>query len=201
MRKPELRSKSKEKLLDAAEELMLIKGFAATSVDEICREAKLTKGSFFHYFENKEHLGKAVLERFCSSSRQKMQEECCPKEGDPLKRVYNYADFAIKMAKDPKLNKGCLIGKLAQELSDTYPQIRSLCANGFNEWAKMLKKDLKEAKNKYAPKASFEVESLAEHFIAILEGSQVLAKAKRDNRIVERNMQHFKQYLKNLFKR
>src|SRR5437588_558763 len=52
-KKPTEPSPARERLLDAAQRLMLARGFAATSVDEICAAAKLTKGSFFHYFESK----------------------------------------------------------------------------------------------------------------------------------------------------
>src|SRR5262249_4624065 len=57
-------SLTKQKLLDAAQELMLAKGYTATSVDEICEAARLTKGSFFHYFEGKEHLEPPCCRQF-----------------------------------------------------------------------------------------------------------------------------------------
>ena len=201
MRIAQTNPKAKQTLLDAAEDLMLTQGYSATSVDQICKAAKLTKGSFFHYFKSKEDLAAALLNRFCCSSRQMMQEKCCTKEMDPLNRVYNYIDCAVQMFKDSRFNKGCLIGTFAQELAETKPKLRSLCAEGFNEWAKLLKKDLKEAKKKYAPRASFEAESLAEHFIALVEGSQILARAKSNPAILGENMRHFKQYLKQLFGR
>src|SRR3989338_3643231 len=91
-------SPTKDRLLDAAKRLMLAKGFAATTVDEICEGAKLTKGSFFHYFESKDQLGKVLLERFCAEGQQ-MHEACCGAETDPLKRVYNYIEGTIALSK------------------------------------------------------------------------------------------------------
>ena len=120
---------------------------------------------------------------------------------DPLERVLCYVDFAIEMSKSPKANKGCLIGTLAQELSDSSPGIRAACCDGFNEWAKVMKKDLREAKQKYAPRAAFDAEDLAEHFIAVFEGAQILARAKKNKKIIENNLEHFKRYLKILFKK
>ncbi len=202
MRKPSENPKTKEKLLDCAQELMLTKGFAATSLDEICKKARVTKGCFFHYFRSKEDLGKSLLERFCCASMATMKENCYAKnrEGDPLKRVFAYADFAARMSKNSFSAKGCLIGTFAQELSDTHPKIRSICARGFSEWAKIIKEDLDKAKAKYLPKAALDTKSLAEHFIAVFEGSEILAKAKQDHTIVERNMKHLKQYFKSVFK-
>ena len=196
-------TKTKDKILDCAQGLMLTKGFEATSLEDICQKAGVTKGGFFHYFKSKEDLGKVLLERFCCSSRLAMQNCCCHgnADKDPLKRIYSYIDFAKNMAREVVKGKGCLIGTFAQELSESHPGIRSLCAQGFDEWAKVLTKDIKDAKAKYAPRASFDANSLAEHFIAVVEGSQILAKAKKDRRVVAKNMQYFRQHIQSLFKK
>ena len=201
MRRPQENPKTKQKLLDAAEDLMLKKGYAATSVDDICQAVHVTKGSFFHYFKSKDALGKVVLERFCCQQKEKMQETCCSdnREQDPLKRVYSYVDCVIKMSKDPN-SKGCLVGTFAQELSLTHPHMRLLCEQSFSTWSKIFKENLKEAKSRYVPKADFDVQSLSEHFLAVFEGAQVLARAKKDKKVIEKSMQHFKRYLKSLFK-
>ena len=199
MRTPHAHSITKEKLLDAAQRLMLAKGFAATTVDEICEAAGLTKGSFFHYFTSKEELGKAALDRFVSTRSQALQQAPFLKKSDPLQRVYGYVDFVIEMSKNPEARNGCLLGHFAQELSDTHPEIRSRCARHFAEWAEGLTRDLDDAKRRYAPKAAVDTRSVAEHFIAIVEGSLILAKAKRDVGMVEKNLRHFKRYVKGLF--
>ena len=203
MRKAQINPIARTRLLDAAQSLILKKGFSSTTVDEICRTAKLTKGTFFHDFKSKEDLGKVVLERFCCHSRESMRKMCCSGDEslDPLKKVYNHLDCAVGMARTPATSKGCLLGVIAQEMSDTYPAIRELCKDGFEEWAKLLKKDLDEAKAKYAPRAAFDTRSLAEYFIAIVEGSQILSRAKPNHKFMENNMEHFKQYLKILFKK
>lgn len=201
MRTAQVHSTTKEKLLDAAQRLMMAKGYPATTVDEICEAAGLTKGSFFHYFESKEELGKAVLERYVSFKQQTWRSAPFVKKSDPLQRVYGYLDFAVQLHKKPEGQNGCLLGHFAQELSDTYPEIRSLCAERFSQWAKVFKRHLDEARTKYAAKRSIDTQSLAEHFIAVLEGSLILAKAKQDRRMLKKNLQHFKQYLKSLFER
>lgn len=192
-------SSTQERLLDAAQQLMLAKGFVATTVDEICEAAGVTKGSFFHYFQSKEDLGKLVLDRFCHVRLKLMQESPSQKKKDPLERVYGWVDCAIEMSKSPMAKNGCLLGNFAQELSDTRPAMRSLCAQRFTEWAALLKQELDEAKAKHLPKSRLDTESLAEHFIAIIEGALILAKAKQDMGIVEKNLGHFRRYLENLF--
>lgn len=200
MRTPQLNSKAKEKLMDAAEELMAVKGFAATSVEEICRKAKLTKGSFFHYFQCKEDLGKELLKRFSLACQYKMKEMVL-KETDPLERVYGYLEFAVSMAEQFSSGKGCLVGNFAQQMSDTHPQIRLLCAQAFDEWIKIFKADLDSAKKTCASRIKLDTQGLAEYFVAVLEGSQILAKTRQDPVVVRKNMEHFKRYLKGVFGR
>lgn len=180
---------------------MLAKGFVATTVDEICATAGLTKGSFFHYFKSKEDLGKSVLDRFCHVRLKLMQESPSQKKGEPLERVYGWVDFAINMSKSPLAKNGCLLGNFAQELSDTHPRMRSLCAQRFAEWAALLKQDLDDAKAKHLPKSRLDTGGLAEHFIAIIEGALILAKAKQDMGVVEESLTHFRGYLASLFER
>ena len=198
-------SPAKKKLLDAAATLMLEKGFTATTVDDICDAAGLTKGSFFHYFENKDGLGKAVLKHEMERRRQMAETAPYGKLADPLDRVYGCLDFVAQMSRkmfsDPDLRAGCLIGNLAQELSYTHPKIRSECAECLAEVAKDLEVDLAAAKTKHAPKSSIDPRGLSEHFVAIMEGSFVLAKAQQNERLVGENLLHFKQYLQFLFKK
>ena len=193
-------SPTKARLLDAARELMLAKGFAATTLDEICERAKLTKGSFFHYFDSKDKLGRELLERFCADGAQ-MHKAFCGNERDPLKRVYNYIDGAIKMASDPSMNKGCLLGLFAQELCDSHPQMRERCRKGFEEWATEFGEELARAKAAYAPRAPFKPRELAEHLIAVMEGSMILGKTRGSMAVMARNLGHFKTYVQSLFER
>ena len=192
-------SPAKGKILDAAQGLMLAKGYTATTVDEICMEAGLTKGSFFHYFESKEDLGKAALDRFASSMFQMMKDAPFNRKEDPLKRVFGFLDFMLGIARNRAIPKSCLIGNFSQELSGTHPEIRSLCEGYFSQWSEVLKKDLDEAKRRYKPKASFDSLSLADHFISAMEGSLILAKAKQETKVIEESIIHLKQYLKSLF--
>jgi TetR/AcrR family transcriptional repressor of nem operon len=199
MRKADPDSLTRQKLLDAAQELMLTKGYTDTSVEEICAAAGLTKGSFFHYFEGKEHLGRLLAERFYASKQQLFQSAPFRQKKDPLDRVFGFVDFLIAMSCSPMMAKGCLLGTFVQELSQTHPTIRSVCAACFENSANHLKQDLEEAKAKYTPRARWSPQSLAEHLTAVIQGAIILAKAKQDQKVVEESLMHFREYLKSIF--
>jgi TetR/AcrR family transcriptional regulator, transcriptional repressor for nem operon len=186
---------TKEKLLAAAEELMLRCGYTATSVDEICEAAGVTKGGFFHYFGSKHEVAVAALRRFFAGQAAVFAQAPYRKLADPLQRVYGYLDFLKQMAQTPAGRRGCLVGTLAQELAVSDKEIRGECANCFEIAAEDLRKDIAAAKSKYCPHARWTPQSLAEHCLAVLQGSLILVKAGGDTTVLLENTQHLKRYL------
>jgi TetR/AcrR family transcriptional regulator, transcriptional repressor for nem operon len=192
-------SEKRERLLASARELILERGYPATTVEQICEAAGVTKGAFFHYFDSKEAVGRGVIERFVSELVETFGSGPFREVADPLERVYAYIGFTIDVCKEAILQDGCILGLFSQELADTHPEIRALCHQGFRDWAQDLKGLLDEAKQHVAAGASIDTEALAEHFIALVEGSLILRKAHQDSRMVERALSQFEDHLRLLF--
>ena len=74
---------TKQKLMDAAQPLMIQNGYVATTVDEICAAAEVTKGAFFYHFDSKEALARELLERFMCCQGEMLAGSCCGQD-DPL---------------------------------------------------------------------------------------------------------------------
>ena len=195
MRKADTDSPTRKKLLDAAQELMLAKGYTDTSIDEICEAAGLTKGSFFHYFEGKEHLGRMVAEHFYAARHQMFQSASFHQQKNPRDRVFGFVDFFLEMSRSPMAAKGCLLGTFVQELSHTHPNIRDVCAACFDSSISTFRQDLEEAREKYTPQARWNAQSIAEHLLAVIQGAIILAKAKQDPKILGESLVHFRDYL------
>ncbi len=192
---------TKRKLVDAGVKLMRLKGFNATTVDDICLAAEVTKGAFFHYFENKEDIAKAAISRFIETRSQDSQEAPFRKLADPLERVYARLDFvkeSLVGVKPP--TKGCLIGTFAQELSFTHPELRSVCQDAFSIMAGDFEKDLAAAKSVHALHAEFEPKTLALFYVSIFQGSWIMAKASESNTILLDNIEQFRRYLHTLIR-
>jgi TetR/AcrR family transcriptional regulator, transcriptional repressor for nem operon len=196
MRTANTDSLTRRKLLDAAQELMLAKGFVATSVDDICAAAGVTKGSFFHYFTDKEHLGRVVAEHFYTARQEMFATAPFLQKTDPLDRVLGFIDFFIAGVRRSKTVPACLLGTFVQELSQTHPKIRSVCASCFEDTAERFQHELDAAKAKYAPDARWNTQSVAEHFVAVAQGSIIVAKAKQDKTVLVEGLEHFREYVK-----
>lgn len=194
------RSGTKLKLVDAAVLLMRQKGFTATTVDDICAVAQVTKGGFFHYFKSKDEIARAAVERFKEGKVKDFQDAPFRKLADPLDRVFGRLDFAKKASGGARqVTKGCLMGMFAQELSFTNPELRDTCREAFAHVAKDFEKDLAEAKAAHPPKIAFEPKSVAMLYVAIIQGSLMLAKAAESNVVLAENIEQLRGYLQTLF--
>lgn len=191
---------TKRKLVDAGVTLMRARGFNATSVDEICSAAGVTKGGFFHYFKSKDELARTALERFREGKAQAFAEAPFRKLADPLDRIFGRLDF-VKESTGGKsgLTKGCLIGVFAQELSFTNPALRRASQEAFLKTAGDFEKDLTEAKSLHAPKADFDPKKLSLFYVSIIQGGLLMAKTAESNDVVMDNIEQFRAHLQNLF--
>ncbi|HEX9101572.1 MAG TPA: TetR/AcrR family transcriptional regulator [Polyangia bacterium] len=189
---------SKEKILDAAMHVIRQKGYDATTVDDICAEAGLTKGSFFHHFASKEELALATADHFAKMAAGLFAHAPFRDAGDPRERLLAYVDLRAQMAHGELPEFTCLLGTMAQEVYETHPAIRKACGRHIGEHAATVEKDIVEAKRRYAPKAKWSAESLALFTQAVIQGAFVLAKAKNDDRVAAECIGHLRRYLEML---
>jgi TetR/AcrR family transcriptional regulator, transcriptional repressor for nem operon len=161
---------AKQRLLDSAMKLMTRKGFKATTVDEICAEAGLTKGSFFHYFDGKEDLAKATVKHFHEFQQCMFDGADFRSVADPLERVYGRLEFIACCARSPQMPKSCLIGNLVQEIAGTHDDIRSACCSSMEAGVADFERDVAAAKFKHAPDADFDPASVARLYLTVIQG-------------------------------
>jgi TetR/AcrR family transcriptional repressor of nem operon len=197
MRTANPQAPAKKKILAAAREIMLTKGYNDTSVDEICKKSGVAKGSFFHYFKDKEALAAEALSCFIQDTGACMTQ-CCEGEGDPLKRIYRIIDDTIRSAKSPEF-KGCLMGTVLQETARTRPRLREACCNGVEAAYGFLEKEFKAAKAKHALKSSFDPRRMAEFYMSVVQGSFLLAKAQGSPKVIEDNLKTLKEQIRETF--
>jgi TetR/AcrR family transcriptional regulator, transcriptional repressor for nem operon len=191
---------TKRKLVDAGVNLMRARGFNATTVDEICAAAGVTKGGFFHYFKSKDEIAKVALASFYEGKLKDYAEAPFRKLADPMDRVFGRLDYVkSNVGGVNHRTKGCLIGVFAQELAFTNPDLRSTCQAFFSRIAEDFGNDLAAAKAAYAPNAPFDPKRLATLYVAIVQGSLLLAKVAEDSNVVAANIEEFRSYLHVLF--
>jgi TetR/AcrR family transcriptional repressor of nem operon len=197
----ETRHESKTKLLDAAQHVIRTKGYAATTVDDICHTAGVTKGSFFHHFKSKDELGLAAISYWGSLWSGVFAAAPYHQLEDPLERLLGYLDFRKEILRGELADYTCLIGTLVQETYATHPDIRMACLEGMSAHIAELTQDVEAAKKLYAPKAKWSAESVGYFMQTVLQGSFIFAKATQGPEVIRENIDHLSRYLGFLFGR
>jgi TetR/AcrR family transcriptional regulator, transcriptional repressor for nem operon len=189
---------SGERLLDAAVHVIRSKGYAAARVEDICAEAGLTKGAFFHHFASKEACAIAAAGRFAAKADAWIEAAPYRLLPDPRDRVLGYVDFRKAFLQGELPQFTCLLGTMVQEAYDSHPAIRAACDRYISEHAERLRADISEAKARYAPDASWTPESAALYSQAVLQGAFILAKAKHGPKVAADCLDHLTRYFEGL---
>lgn len=190
---------TREKLLEAAFAVVRAKGYSATTVDELCQAAGVTKGAFFHHFESKEALGVAAAEHWSRTTGALFEQAPYHRHADPLDRVLAYVDFRKAILQGRIQEFTCLVGTMVQEAYDTHPVLREACAASITGHAATLVGDIAEAMALHGVEDEWTAESLAMHTQAVIQGAFILAKATGDAKIAVESLDHLRRYVELLF--
>jgi TetR/AcrR family transcriptional repressor of nem operon len=195
------RHASKTKFLNAALHVVRAKGYAATTIDDICAAAELTKGSFFHHFTSKEDLALATAEHFSGMAESLFAAAPYHAAPDPVDRLLGYVDFRIAIMVGTLPQFTCLLGTMVQETYETHPAIRAACDQGMAAHIAELMKDIEAAKRLHAPDAPWSAESVGYFMQSVLQGSFIFAKARQSAAVAIACLEHLHRYLAMLFDR
>lgn len=189
---------ARKKLLDAAMHAFRAAGYAATSVDDICAAAGVTKGAFFHHFRSKEEIAVAAAAHFGEMAEGLFAAAPYRTLPDPRDRVLAYVDFRGSILGGELADYTCLLGTLVQETYATHPAIRAACEREIVGHATTLEADIAAALAAagHAPEPA---RGLAVHIQTVLQGAFILAKATGGPETAAESLRHLRRYLAILF--
>ena len=186
---------SKLRLLNAALKVVRAKGYAATTVDDICQAAGVTKGSFFHHFRSKDDLALDAAAYWGEMTEALFAAAPYHHSKDPLERLLGYVDLRGEILQGDLPDYTCLLGTLVQETYATHPDIRVACDRGMSTHIAIITRDVEAAKKLYAPDAPWSAESVGYFIQSVLQGAFILAKAKQGPEVVRDSLAHLRRYL------
>jgi TetR/AcrR family transcriptional regulator, transcriptional repressor for nem operon len=189
---------SRTKLLNAALGVIRAKGYTATSVDELCAAAGVSKGAFFHNFTSKEALAVEAANHWSEVTGGLFANAPYNDLADPLDRVFGYLDLRAVMLVGPVEEFTCLVGTMVQEAFGSSDAIRTACEASIRGHAKKLEVDLAEAITARGL-AGITADSLALHTQAVLQGAFILAKATGGPDLARKSVAHLRRYIELLF--
>ena len=120
-------SDARERLINAANELTGKLGYNAVTVDAICEQAGVKKGSFYHYFDSKAALSKAAIEEWWQTNSRPTLDTAFSASNPPLERLRLYFDALHRKMLDRQRRGekvlGCLLFSVAMEGGGVDPEV------------------------------------------------------------------------------
>ena len=198
-------SATRDKIMDAAEALILHYGFKATSVDRVIERAGVTKGTFFYHFQSKDDLARALIERFADNDGRLLEETMAQAEtefDDPLDQVVGFVKrFEALLAGLDEPYPGCLFASYVFEAGLFEDETIQVARDAFARWRDRLAEKLRQAAERHPARLEFDPRSVAEAITVVFEGAFLLSKTYRDPGLVAEQLGHYRRYIELLFGR
>lgn len=189
------RGTARTKLLDVAVDVIRAQGYHATTVDELCIAAGVTKGAFFYHFETKEALGVAAAQYWTDETGEMFATAQYHEAASPADRVLAYLDLRGSLIGGDPVQNTCLVGTMAQEVFQSNPSIRAACSDSILGHASTLEADIDAALGDAARANGVTANGLALHIQVVLQGAFVVSKATDDPGTVLDSLDHLRRYL------
>lgn len=195
---------TKEKILDATEQLILEKGFAGATVDLVLEKTGLTKGAFFYHFKSKAELGRGIIDRYVERDNALLHELVSKAEKlsrDPLQQYLIFVGLMEDLLSQlDKPFPGCLIASYAYQMELFDEDTQQAVISGFDEWNRVLREKLEQAMTTQQPELDVTAEALVNNLLSAFEGGVVLGKVYDDAKMLSVQLQHHKNYVELLFR-
>jgi TetR/AcrR family transcriptional regulator, transcriptional repressor for nem operon len=194
---------TRDRIVEAAEGLIMRQGFAGTSIDDILKSAGLTKGAFFHHFKGKADLARILVERHAHRDLALFEEFAARAEAmsdDPLEQTFLFLEAFEEMVSGlGEQPPGCIYAVYTYESMQFEPAIRDFVADTLRQWTSIYVRKFHEVLDRYEPALPVTARQLAEMIVSIVEGGFVLARAYGDGRLTARQSEQYRNYLELLF--
>ena len=182
-------TETRQRILDAARELIHGRSYADVGVAAICERAGVQKGSFYHFFPSKRELTMAVLDTSFVEMKRLVVDEAFRPQLPPLRRLERLAERLYALQREAKESTGhmagCPFGNLAVELATQDEAIRLKVDAIFRRLREGFRQALEEAVAT-GEVAALDLDATAEAMLAYVEGVMLMAKTRNDPEMLRR---------------
>lgn len=169
---------TRRRIIEAAAELMYVKGVSSTTLDDVRAASGTSKSQLYNHFADKEQLVRAVILL--------RAEEIMEREHVALQRLRSFN--GLVRWKDALVQRnalqngayGCVLGSIAAEVSDQDEVARTALAATFDEWEGLIEAGLRRMQDTGTLAADAHPRKLAVGLMAALQGGYLLAQAAHD---------------------
>lgn len=195
---------TRERVLSVAEDLVLKRGFAGTSIDDIVKGAGITKGGFFYHFDGKDDLAVGLMRRYQvndASFFQALGKRAADLTEDPLQQMLIFLKLLAEAMGDlPSVHPGCLVATFTYESQQVNDDVRAINEECVLHWRRMFLAQLARIERAYEAVTEVGRDQLADMLSSIIEGGIVVSKALNDQDILVQQILQYRNYLRLLYR-
>lgn len=175
----------KNEILNASIKLMHLNGYNGTSVKDITNAAGIPKGSFYNYFDDKEHYAVEALQYYFFEMQKNKVSLLTDNTLEPLERIKKFYREGIANLKTNQQKYGCFIGNTSQEMGDISDSIAEAIVQIFDYQENTIYNNLVEAKVKNQLSTKTDLRRLASFILSSWQGALLRAKVMRNNNALD----------------
>jgi AcrR family transcriptional regulator len=168
------------RILQAAVDLMTVKGVAGSTLDDVRAASATSKSQLYHHFVDKDALVDAVIEHQARDLLARQEEQL--RRLNSIRGLERWRDAITQRSALHSGAHGCQLGSLASELSGQNERARVALAEHFGTWLGLIASGIERmrAAGKLRPDA--DPDQLAIGLMGALQGGHLLAQAEHDIR-------------------
>ena len=188
---------TRDRLIESARYLFWERGYAGTSMADLLAHAEVNSGSFYHFFESKEALLRAVLQGYIHGLRPIIVNPAFAKTNVPLERIFAILAGYRERILQTNCQYGCPLGRLALEIDPENRPAHQLIADNFSGWIGAVRECILQMKSRLPKKT--DVDALATYVLVVMEGGVMLSRSYGSvepfDRAVAQLREHFRMLL------
>ncbi|SHG80432.1 TetR/AcrR family transcriptional regulator [Flavobacterium johnsoniae] len=166
-------------IIEKAAPIFNTKGIAATSMSDIMEATKLSKGSMYVHFENKEVLACAAVDHNMKILSSKLQNALSG-SSTSKEALFTYIDFFSNPTHPPVIG-GCPLLNFGTEADDTNPIVKEKVNSAIKQGQQLLSGIIERGITNKEFKTDFNSSEFATAMFAMLEGGHLMARVSGSN--------------------
>ena len=179
---------TQNRILNTARRLFHQQGYTAVGVADICRQAGVVKGSFYHFYSSKAELLNDVLRRNWKNTSDAL-DHLQTARGTGREKLARFVGMIVAHARHMNAEEGaiygCNIGVIASEMGPSERTAESTITDIFSQWLTALTRLVESGQADGSIGREREADELAVALLASIQGMSVLGRTFNDPNMLQ----------------
>ena len=180
---------TRQHILETGRKLIAEQGFSSMGLSILLKTAGVPKGSFYHYFESKEHFGCVLVQQYLDEYMKSLDALF---ETDALsvrEKLFQYWHLWENYQHSKDASKHCLIVKLSAEIADISEDMRELLARMTTKVEQRLGEIIEAGVQDGSIALKLEARMTAQVLYHMWLGASLIGKVTRDKKPLQKALE------------